>query len=84
MTRHCILIRYTLTKAEKDEIVNKLWGNWEDLNTEYQEFTHKKVLCEITKARKLEIESRMQQIENLIDQLKMEHVAIDKRNFKFE
>ena len=38
----------------------------------------------MTKERKLEIEARMMQIEDLIDQLKLKEICIDKRDFKFE
>lgn len=82
--RDCEINRYALSQAEKHEMIERLWVNWEGLNTEYQGFAHKKVLCEAIKKRKLEIEARMMQIEDLIDQLRSETVVIDKHDFKFE
>ena len=73
-----------LSKGEKDEMIERLWDKWEKLNIEYQNFTHKKTLCEITKERKLMIESRMMQLENLIDSLHVENICVEKRGFKFE
>lgn len=84
MRARCKLSSYELSKAEKDEIVERLWSNWETLNSEHQRFSHRKTVVEGMKRRKAELEARMVDIEKLIDQFRGDTVVVDKRDFKFE
>ena len=80
----CRLISYELSKGEKDEIVERLWKNWEELNVEHQAYSHRVIVVEGMKRRKEGIEERMMEIEKLIEQFRGEVVFVDKRDFKFE
>ena len=79
-----MLKSYELSKAEKDEIVARLWQSWEEYNVQHQAFAHRKIVVEGMKKRKEEIEVRMGELERLIEQFRGETVLVDKRDFKFE
>ena len=64
--------------------MERLWKNWENLNYEHQRFSHRKVVVEGMQRKKRQLEERMAEIENLIDQFRQETVVVDKRDFKFE